>query len=104
GTCVQVLRSDGEKYDIYETTLREKFETAHARRQQADATASRSHLCKCLRDRRTALGVTQTDLAAKSGLDQALISKLESGRHEPRFGTLEKYANGLGLSVPELLR
>jgi transcriptional regulator with XRE-family HTH domain len=33
-----------------------------------------------------------------------MISNLERGQHEPRVATLQKYADGLGLSVVELLK
>lgn len=104
GASVQVLRANGEVFDIDASSLRAMLDKSHARRLERQAASSRAQLGKRLRDRRVALGVTQSDLAEKSGLDQALISKLESGRHQPRFDTLEKYAKGLGASVAELLR
>jgi len=55
-----------------------------------------------LRRKRTALKISQDELARRSGLEQSLASKLESGKHQPRFDTLRKYAEGLGLSIAEL--
>jgi DNA-binding XRE family transcriptional regulator len=56
-----------------------------------------------LRHARLAQGITQKELANLSGLEQSLISKLERGRHQPRYDTLERYAKGIGWSVSELL-
>jgi transcriptional regulator with XRE-family HTH domain len=37
-------------------------------------------------------------------MTQEMISNLERGQHEPRFATLQKYADGLGITVAALLR
>lgn len=104
GASVQVLRADGDVFDIDASSLRALLDDTHARRLAADAGSSAAELGRRLREHRTATGLTQVDLAAKSGLEQALISRLESGRHRPRFDTLEKYAGGLGMTVSDLLR
>ncbi|MBC7816396.1 MAG: helix-turn-helix transcriptional regulator [Planctomycetaceae bacterium] len=48
---------------------------------------------------RTQAGLTQDQLAAKSGLPQSHICKLETGLHSPTAKTLEKIATALGLSA-----
>lgn len=55
-----------------------------------------------IRDRRTAAGMTQIELAERCGLPQSHISRLESGRHSPSHRTLERIARALGVSVAEL--
>ncbi|MBR3146784.1 MAG: helix-turn-helix transcriptional regulator [Eubacterium sp.] len=45
---------------------------------------------------RTDRGMTQKELARITGIDQAVISKIENGAREPGIRTLEKLANGLG--------
>lgn len=53
-----------------------------------------------LRDMRTQSGLTQDELAAKSGLSQTQISKLESGEiRNPGMRTLRKLADALGVSL-----
>jgi DNA-binding XRE family transcriptional regulator len=56
---------------------------------------------KKIRELRDRAGMTQDELAAKSGLPQSHISRLESGKHSPSRVTLEKIAAALGLSVSE---
>jgi transcriptional regulator with XRE-family HTH domain len=56
-----------------------------------------------LRGLRDAAGVTQQELAGRMGIAQPALSKIESGIHEPRLATLEKYAAGLGLTLQRLL-
>ncbi len=51
---------------------------------------------------REARGMTQEDLAEKSGLPQSHISRLESRKHSPSRATLEKLAKALNVSLSEL--
>ncbi len=46
-------------------------------------------------------GLTQRGLAAASGVDQATISQIESGRHRPNLDTLDKLAEALSVGVGE---
>jgi DNA-binding XRE family transcriptional regulator len=50
---------------------------------------------KAIRDRRTALGMTQTQLAARAGMSQAAISRLEHGGSTPTIPLLERLAAAL---------
>jgi transcriptional regulator with XRE-family HTH domain len=53
---------------------------------------------------RAAAGLTQQDLAGRSGLSIALVMALEQGRSDnPRLDTLRKLANGLGCTVAQLV-
>lgn len=44
---------------------------------------------------RTALGLTQADLAAKAGLRNETLCRLESGKHSPTVRTVEKIERAL---------
>ena len=56
-----------------------------------------------LRAWRAARGLSQRALAEKAGVGAVLVARLELGQTDPRLSTLEKLAEGLGLTVPELL-
>ena len=56
-----------------------------------------------IRAARTAQGISQSELAQRSGFHQAVISNLEREVHDPRLDTLARVAAGMGLSVVELL-
>ena len=56
-----------------------------------------------LKKRRKELGLTQAELAKKSGVSQQAISFIESGRNTPSEGTLRLLASALGYSVAGLL-
>jgi len=60
------------------------------------------HVGGRIRHFREAAGLTQEELAEKSGLPQSHISRLETGRHSPSWLTLEKIAKPLGINPSEL--
>ncbi len=53
---------------------------------------------------RKAAGLTQEQLAERSGFSQQYISKLEQGRRNPTVVTLYELANALGVSHVELVK
>ncbi len=54
---------------------------------------------KVLRARREAIGLTQHDVAKRSGLLQTNYSKIEEGKSDPRFSTLQEIARALSLEL-----
>lgn len=54
-------------------------------------------LIECLREARSSIGVTQSDLAAKLGADQSYVSKYE--RFERRLDIIEVRAICIALSI-----
>ncbi|WP_073950740.1 helix-turn-helix domain-containing protein [Streptomyces kebangsaanensis] len=66
------------------------------RAQEGYQEARRAYLLgKAVRDRRTALGMTQTQLAARADMTQAAISRLEQGGATPTIPLLERLATAL---------
>lgn len=59
----------------------------------------RYRLARTIIERRKTLQLSQKDLAATSGIDQADISRIEHGRANPTFGTLNALARALGWHV-----
>lgn len=55
-----------------------------------------------VRNARTAAGLTQEDLAYRSGLDRSYIGGVERGERNPTLSVIEKIADGLGVTVAEL--
>jgi transcriptional regulator with XRE-family HTH domain len=53
---------------------------------------------------RTQAGLTQQELATRSGLSMAQVMAMEQGKRDnPRLDTLRKLARGLGCTVGELV-
>lgn len=48
---------------------------------------------------RTAQNLTQKELAEKTGINQANISKLENGNMNPSLKLLKRLADGLGMNL-----
>jgi len=53
-------------------------------------------IIRSLIDSRTALKMTQKELSVKTGINQAHISRLESGNYNPSLKFLKRLAKGLG--------
>jgi transcriptional regulator with XRE-family HTH domain len=56
-----------------------------------------------LRRQRLANGLSQDQLAAKTGLHPSEVSRLERAVREPRLGTIAKLAHALGVSAAKLV-
>ena len=62
--------------------------------------AERRHaLAEALVGRRTKLGLTQTEVAARMGTSQSAVARIESGDADVRLSTLERYAAALGHEI-----
>lgn len=59
---------------------------------------------EALRELRRRKGLSQKDLAIKSGVGQDSISAIESGRHQARPSTLRKLAEALEVEVEDFFR
>lgn len=58
-----------------------------------------SKLAARLTDARNRIGITQKQLAEKTGIYQADISKIERGLSNPSISTLQRLAEGMGLQI-----
>jgi predicted transcriptional regulator len=64
----------------------------------------RRHLIAALVARRQALGLSQTEVAARMGTSQSAVARLESGLADIRLTTVERYAAALGWEIEWRLR
>lgn len=60
---------------------------------------ARKRIGERIRDIRTELGMTQRDLAEKTGLQQPHIVRIEAGRYSVGLDTLQLIAEALGCKV-----
>ena len=60
-------------------------------------------LGQLIREKRQHVGISQEELAARSGLDRTYISGVERGVRNPSLTALLKIANGLQISLAKLL-
>lgn len=59
---------------------------------------------RMLRNARSRVGLTQRQLAAKVGIPQETIARIERGRVDPRVGTLDRLLEGCGYGLDSLPR
>ena len=64
-----------------------------------DALQPERAIIEAVIDARTAAGLTQKELAEKSGIAQSDISKLENGNANPSLRTLQRLAHGMGMRL-----
>jgi predicted transcriptional regulator len=62
----------------------------------ADMAQSPEELIESLVERRRALGLSQTQVAAAMGTSQSAVARLERGDADVRLSTLDRYAAALG--------
>ena len=68
----------------------------HDVRQAYDAQATEFGLARELITARRQAGLTQGDVAARMGITQGVIARIESGRGTPSMRTVQRFANGVG--------
>lgn len=64
-----------------------------------DALEPEFSIIQAMIDARKASGLTQKQLAEKTGIAQADISKLENGSANPSLRTLRRLAAGMGMQI-----
>ena len=66
-------------------------------------TARTKAIARRLKDLRKVRGLTQLQLAKRAGVSFGYLARLETCRHDPQVGTLEKLAKALKVTVAELV-
>ena len=72
------------------------------REYKAIQTSFRTGLGAAIRRERVALGISQEELAKRSGLQRTYISDLERGTRNPSVGSIQRIAQALGVPVAKL--
>mgnify|MGYP001820063192 FL=1 len=76
---------------------------AHMSNGQADIAIDGEKLGARLRELRLAAGLTQAELARRTGIHRPNIARVEAGRHTPSLETLARIANAIGVSTTQVL-
>ena len=83
-------------WDDYKARVRTADSTFSADIDEAEALAS---IITAITTQRAALGLSQRELAARCGVPQSSIARIESGRTTPNLSTLIKIFGQLGLRL-----
>lgn len=68
-------------------------------RKEYDAIKPEMDVIRAIVDARTSLNMTQKELAERTGINQADISKLENGTRNPSVNLLKRLADGMGMTL-----
>ena len=68
-------------------------------KKEYDALEPEFSIVQAMLDARKASGLTQKELAEKTGIAQGDISKLENGSANPSLKTLQRLAAGMGMQL-----
>lgn len=89
-----------EKNDMtnYKDFLNEQLQNEKFKKEY-DALDAEFSIVQAMIDARKVSGLTQKDLAERTGIAQADISKLENGNANPSLKTLQRLADGMGMKL-----
>lgn len=68
-------------------------------RKEYEAIQPEMDIVRAIVDARTSQNMTQKELAERTGINQADISKLENGTRNPSVNLLKRLAEGMGMSL-----
>lgn len=68
-------------------------------RKEYEAIQPEIDIIKALVDARNSLNLTQKELAERTGINQADISKIENGTRNPSLNLLKRLADGMGMTL-----
>lgn len=82
----------------YKDFLNEQLQNKEFKKEY-DALEAEFSIIQTMLDARKASGLTQKDLADRTGIAQSDISKLENGNANPSLRTLQRLADGMGMKL-----
>jgi ribosome-binding protein aMBF1 (putative translation factor) len=68
-------------------------------RKEYEAIQPEMDIIRAIVDARTSQNLTQKELAERTGINQADISKLENGTRNPSVNLLKRLADGMGMDL-----
>ena len=73
--------------------------TNHEFAEEYEALQPELDVIKAIIEARTSQNLTQKELAERTGINQADISKLENGTRNPTINLLKRLADGMGMAL-----
>lgn len=103
GESLVAVYGSGRAVDVSTESLRAALDEDYRSSLVSADDTERSKAGARLRAVRESLGLSQLELSRRSGIAQESLSRIETGRCDPRLGTLQRLARGMGLSLDQLL-
>jgi len=103
GESVLLRDMSGEKFDLSGETLRAALDDEYREALISADDRERRDLGARIRTVRERANLSQLELSRRSGIAQESLSRIETGRRDPRLGTLRRLSGGMGLSLEQFL-
>jgi DNA-binding XRE family transcriptional regulator len=103
GESVVVSDGAGRQMDVSAESLRAALDDEYRTRLDSGDESERRQVGARIRAVRVSTNLSQLELSRRSGIAQESLSRIETGRRDPRLGTLRRLALGMGLSLDQLL-
>ena len=103
GQSVLLIDADGAELDVDAGALRGALDAGQLAEIDGQHRAERVAAGARIRSIRDGLGLSQEEVALRSGIPQESLSRIENGHRDPRLDTLRKLASGLAMDVSDLL-
>ncbi len=103
GESLLVRDESGHETDVGVESLRAALDGEYRALLLSADDAERKMAGARMRALRESLGLSQLELSRRSGIAQESLSRIETGRRDPRLGTLQRLARGMGLSLDQLM-
>jgi DNA-binding XRE family transcriptional regulator len=94
------MQTNNHKIVDYDAVLDAKFgKIGTISRTVAEEKAFAFYTGKVIEDARKKINITQTELGRRIGSDRSYISKIESGKIEPKVSTFYRIINAMGMNI-----
>ncbi|MCL5883315.1 MAG: helix-turn-helix domain-containing protein [Actinobacteria bacterium] len=103
GQSVSMIDASGKELDVDAGALRSLVDSDHRTTMESRDYEERELVGSRLRAIREQRGLSQEQLSKRCGIAQESLSRIETGRRDPRTDTLRKIAAGLGITLHDLL-
>lgn len=103
GNALEVYTKNGEIVDIDADVLRSIISQEAKEQIKQETKMTGRHIGSRIKSMREQQNITQNKLSELTGIDQAILSKIETGKHLARLDTIERIAKGLKITVTQLL-
>jgi DNA-binding XRE family transcriptional regulator len=103
GETVVVGDATGREVDVSAESLRAALDDQFRAALRRADDGERRLVGARIRAVRESAGLSQLELSRRSGVAQESLSRIETGHSDPRLGTLRRMAQGMGLSLNQLL-
>lgn len=104
GECVSLIDEAGRQIEVSAGSLRAALDEEYRLRLVSADDGERRLVAERIRAVRESADLSQLELSRRSGIAQESLSRIETGRRDPRLGTLQKLARGMGMSLDQLMQ